>query len=115
MSPLAVTATSNAPWPGAGSREVVRGAVDAALGDDRGDQLGGRDVESRIPDRRVRWRGLAARHAPHLGRISLLDGDGGAALDGDVEGGPGRRHVERDAVMSREHRDAIRADLVCGV
>ena len=43
--------------------------MDAFLGDDRGDELGGRDVEGRVVGREPRR---------DLARVALLDRDGGA-------------------------------------
>src|SRR5437773_1715786 len=58
--------------------EAVRGPHDAALGDDRGDQRGRRDVEGGVVHgRAVRRRGVRADTA-HLATVALLDRDVGA-------------------------------------
>ena len=47
-----------------------------------------------------------------LAAIALLDGNGSAIRGGEVDRGERRRHVERDAVLAREHGDGVGADLV---
>src|SRR5215475_4332925 len=60
------------------ARKVVGRAADAALGDDGGDQLAGRHVESGVEDGRGRGGGQAPGDTADLGGVPLLDDDGGA-------------------------------------
>jgi hypothetical protein len=48
----------------------------------------------------------------HLGRGALLDGDLVAGGESQVERGNGSGHVERNAVLMRQHRDGISSNLV---
>src|SRR5262249_56150972 len=68
--------------------EGVRRAEDAAIGDDRGDEAGGRHVEGRVPGGRRGRDEAAARPPLGLARVALLGGDGRAP--------PGRRGGGRE-------------------
>src|SRR3954466_5284282 len=75
----------------------------ARLGEDRGHELGGRDVECGIE------RGAVDGE---LRGVALLDRDVGTGGRARVDRGHGRGHVERYAVPLGQHRERIGADLV---
>ena len=87
----------------AASDAVVRRAVNAVLGDDRGDERGRRDVEGGVPRREARG---------DLGRVAFLDRDAGAGRRREVDGRGRRDDVERDVVVTCEHGERVRPDLV---
>src|SRR5262249_4724977 len=68
--------------------EGVRRAEDAPIGDDGGDEAGGRHVEGRVPGGRRGRDEAAARPPLGLARVALLGGDGRAP--------PGRRGGGRE-------------------
>ena len=96
-------------------RFAVRRAENAALGDDSGDVLCGRDVEGGIADADAVRRELFAGVVRDFDGGALLDGDRVAGRSGEVDGGPGRGHIERDAVLPGQDGDVVGADLVGGV
>src|SRR5438874_9649662 len=57
----------------------------AALGDDRGDQLGGRDIESGVVNIDARRRGRAPGEIRHLIGGALLDGNLISARRGEID------------------------------
>src|SRR5690606_38654537 len=65
------------------AREVA-GGKDAALGDDRGDERRGRDVEGGIAHRHVRRRHRAPAVLAHLLRTSFFDRNVGSGRDREV-------------------------------
>ena len=74
-----------------------------------------RDVEGRVAGAGARRRDARAAKVGDLGGVALLDGDVGAARDGQVDGRERRGHVERQAVLLGQHRQRVGADLVGGV
>src|SRR5262245_33983223 len=84
--------------------EVVGPPEDAALCDDRGDERGWRDVEGRIPGGGRRGHDAPAAHLLNLAGIPLLDRNGGAVGNPDVDGRERRGDVERNPVVTRQHR-----------
>ena len=91
---------------------VVGGREDATLGDDGGDVLRGGDVESGVFDGYAVWSHLLAVGVGDFCRCALFDWDEISVCSGEVEGGPGRGYVERDAVFFGEDGYAVGADLV---
>src|SRR5262249_1910864 len=75
-------------------RRGVGRADDALLGDDAGDELGGGDVEGGVVDVDAVGGRLAAEAVGDLARVALLDGDGRAIGDRQVERARRRRDVE---------------------
>ena len=96
-------------------RRGVDGPDDAPLGDDPGDQLGRGDVEGGVVDGDPLGGGLPAEAVGDLARVALLDRDGRAVGERQVERARRRGDVERDAVRPGQQGDAVGADLVRGV
>ena len=71
-----------------------------------------RDVKGGVPHRHATWRDLRAGHVGHFPGGPLFDRDAGAGRRVQVDRGPGRRHVKRNAVRVREDRHAVGPDLV---
>src|ERR1700754_2460865 len=86
-----------------------------AFRDDAADEPRGRDIERRVVDcDAVRGR-LSAETMGDFGGGALFDGNLVAGGEGEIEGGGGGGHVERDAVGVGEDGDAVGADFVGGV
>ena len=75
----------------------------ALLGDDRGQERGRGHVEGRVP---------GGEAVAHLRRVALLDRDLRAPRGAKVDRRARRHDVEGHAVMGREHRQRVGADLV---
>src|SRR5207244_13240436 len=85
---------------------------DALLAYERRDELGGGHVERRIAHAHARRGPAQVPVAGDLVGGALLDGDAGPIGDGAIESGERGGDIERGAVAPREHREAVRADLV---
>src|SRR5262249_15304916 len=85
---------------------------DSFLGDDACNEAGRRDLEGGIVDLDALRSDGPAEAVGDLARIALLDGDGGAGGEGQVERAARRGDVERDAVSAGEHGHPVGADLV---
>ena len=80
--------------------------MDAAVGDDRGDQLGRRDVERRVVDGDVRRaRSRAAEAQRTSSRTALLDEISRPSRVAAIDRARRRGDVERHAVMPRGDRE----------
>ena len=96
-------------------RLQIRGAGDAALGDDGGDVLVGGDVESRVLDGDAFGSEADAGYFGDLGGGALLDGDLVAGGQREVEGGDGRGDVGITGVLARENpSDGDDSDFTAG-
>ena len=89
-----------------------RGSHDPDVGDVARDEGGGGDVERGVPRRRVGGREAVAPRGPHLVGIALLDDDGRTVGRVEVEGRVRSGDPERDAMVPRQHGEAVGADLV---
>jgi hypothetical protein len=84
----------------------------APFRDDRLDVRRRRDVEGEVLHADPLGCHRRSEHLSHLPWIALLDGDVIAAGAAHVDGGQGRRDVERDLVFLGEDRHGVGADLV---
>src|SRR5439155_3188748 len=73
------------------------------------------DVERRVVDLHAFWGGLLPEAVRHLARIALLDGNGVAVGNAEIERARRGGNVERNVVGIGKDGDAVRADLVRGV
>ena len=93
-------------------RAELAGREHAAVGDERGHQLGRRHVERGIPDLHpVGGDAMSAPRGDLVGR-PLLDRNRGPGRRGGIDRGARREHVERHAVRARGERQPVGADLV---
>ena len=107
---LAAAPTRAGRTAGPGSRRT--GGGHAALGDDRRDVRRRGDVERWVAHAHALGRHPVPAHVRDLARVPLLDRDVRPIGDAQVDGREGRRHVEGHAVLARQHRHRVGADLV---
>src|SRR6266513_2991060 len=104
--------TAHRPPPSSARAVAERRVLDAAIGDEGRHVAGRRHVERGVQRGRLGGGDEAAGHALHLVGGALLDRDARAVGERDVDGGGGRGAVERYAMVQRQHRERIGADLV---
>src|SRR6185437_6217020 len=89
--------------------------MNAAVGDDRRDERGRRDVERGIVGADIGWRRRYVAYAPHLVRLALLDDDLISAGGRGIHCRPWRGDDKGHLVVARRDGEAIRPDLVGNV
>src|SRR5689334_5819123 len=100
----------SSPWyPGrlqgrASRLESIGRTVNAAVAHDRGDELGGSDVERGVVDGYIVRHNRASGDAGHFVAAALLDRDRGAVCDRHIERGGRRRDIKRNPVVPRRER-----------
>src|SRR5215472_12049668 len=93
-------------------RTCIDGARNPMLGDQRGHQLGRRDVKGGVVRRAARRRDRGPGERRHLVIGPLLDPDVAAARGREVDRGHRRGNHERHPVVVREHGEPVGAHLV---
>src|SRR5215468_9144354 len=93
-------------------RTCIDGARNPMLGDQRGHQLGRRDVKGGVVRRAARRRDRGPGERRHLVIGPVLDLDVAAARGREVDRGHRRGNHERHPVMVREHGEPVGAHLV---
>src|SRR5881398_686190 len=104
--------SAHRPPPSSARAVAERRVLDAAIGDEGRHVAGRRHVERGVQRGGLGGGDEAAGHTLHLVGGALLDRDASAVGERDVDGGGGRGAVERYAVVQRQHRERISADLV---
>src|SRR5215813_8516160 len=93
-------------------RTCIDGARNPMLGDQRGHQLGRRDVKGGVVRRAARRRDSGPGERRHLVIGPVLDLDVAAARGREVDRGHRRGNHERHPVVVREHGEPVGAHLV---
>src|SRR5580704_15059887 len=84
----------------------------AAFGDDCRYIFCRSNIEGRVRDSNAMRRELLSAVMSYFDGRPLLDGDGVAGLCSQVDGGPGRGDIKRDAVLAGQDGDVVSTDLV---
>src|ERR1039458_9765406 len=96
-------------------RFSIRSAQRSALSNDGGYVFRRGHVKRGITDANAVRRELRAGVVGDFPGWTFFDGDRVAGRSGEIDGGPWRGHVKRNAVLAREDGDVVRADFVCCV